>query len=113
MDIALIKNSLCTNTVVFETLEQAKSMLGHLYDNIVLCPADRGISHRFIDGVWYNPQPEKDASGIYSYVQDMCVLTGDLVYGLDGKIYQVNKDIDFQQLPPEDLPEYYVELSVD
>lgn len=113
MNISLIKNNCCENVVVFESLEQAQDMLSGLYDSIIICPLERGINHRYINNIWYNPQPEKDATGVYPYIQDMCVLTGDLVYGLDGKIYQANKDIEFQQLPPEELPEFYVELSVD
>ena len=107
MIIALIKNELCVNVAVFDTIDLAKKMLQTEYDLVLACPENRGIGHRYIDGIWYNPQPERDADGIFPYAQDICVSAGDLVYGSDGKIYKALTEIKFQQNPPEELPETY------
>lgn len=112
MNVALINQNVCENVAVFDALELAKEMLGDVYQYIVECPDNRGIPHRYINGTWYNPQPHKDANGIYPYEVDMCVNRGDLVYGLDNRVYKALNDIEYQQLPPEELSDQYEETDL-
>lgn len=109
LNIALIKDSICVDIVVFDTLQAAVEMLGHIYDAIIECPEYRGIGHRYINNVWYNPQPRK-IDGVYTYTKDISVIAGDLVLDPNNKIYEALVNIDLQQFPPSELLDKYKEV---
>jgi RNA polymerase subunit RPABC4/transcription elongation factor Spt4 len=51
MKIALIKNSLCINVVIFESMEAANQMFGSSYF-LIECPDGFGSKDYYIDGTW-------------------------------------------------------------
>lgn len=112
MDIALIRDGVCSNVAVFDTVEHAKEFFRDSYDFIIECPEYRGIGHRYIDGCWYNPQPQK-YEGKYYFVKDMDVKAGDLVIDPSGDEYEALVDIELQQIEPSKLPEKYKLLEAE
>lgn len=121
MNTALIKDRLCVNVAVFDSIEDAKNMFGDTYDYIIECPEFRGINHKYVDGVWYDPQPEK-IMGSYIFTPGIDVKKDDLVLEYDPSAYKPDSaivpyvtykaltDIKFQLKKPSELPKDYEKI---
>jgi rubrerythrin len=52
MQVAIIKNGLCDNVAVFNSLEDAFDLLGNLYDDLIELPEGGKIGDEYINGEW-------------------------------------------------------------
>lgn len=52
MKVGIIRNGVCRNIVVFNSLEEAYNLLGHTCDELVECVDNMGIGDLYANGTW-------------------------------------------------------------